>query len=242
MSESILIVEDDLNIFQLIAPNISSLGYAVEHADDGKVGLEKALENDYALLILDLQLPSLDGMEICRRVRDHSPSVPILMLTSRSDELDKVMGLESGADDYLTKPFSPRELTARVRALIRRSSLPQQQANEETDVIKFKDLTIDLLKQRVMLKGEPVTITPLEFKFLAFIASHPGRPFTRQQLIEQVWGYEASGYEETVSALVMRLRKKLEADPSNPAYITTVRGMGYAFCDTTEPQVSDANE
>ena len=182
-------------------------------------------------------LPGMDGLEICKRLREQKPRVPILMLTAKSEEIDKVLGLELGADDYLTKPFSIRELIARVKAILRRT---QDQGNVamgrvQPTELAYDGLAIDLDKRRVTVEGTPVELTAKEFDLLALFASHPGKPFNREQLLNQVWGYSFSGYEHTVNSHINRLRSKIETDPSEPKFILTVWGFGYRFMDQEDP-------
>ena len=240
MKNSVLIIDDDRQLAELVADEIERLGYSVEWASDGDEGLAKALEGNYLLVILDLRLPNLDGLEVCRRLQSERPELPVIILSSRSDELDRVIGLEAGADDYVCKPFHIRELVARVRSVIRRSRIRTQPllGNGQAE-LDFGSLVIDRERKNITLNGTAIALTALEYEFLVFLASHPERPFTRAQLVERIWNYRASGYEDTVSALVRRLRKKIEPDPSNPTFIKTVRGMGYLFADPREAETKD---
>jgi DNA-binding response OmpR family regulator len=197
-----------------------------------------ALKGDYRLVILDLMLPGLDGLEVCKRIRKERDTLPILMLTARSEEFDKVLGLELGADDYLTKPFSIRELVARIKAIVRRSSRSGAGAAAPTAAaIEIHDLSIHLEKRRVIQEDRTIELTPKEFDLLVLFASHPGRVFTRDELLNQVWGYQFEGYGHTVNSHINRLRSKIERDPSEPELITTVWGVGYRFA---EPEGSPA--
>lgn len=234
--KKILIVEDDPEIAELLEINLSDAGYRVEKARDGIEGLNKALTNEYDLIILDLMLPKLDGYDVCKRIREEKRTTPILMLTSKSEEFDKVLGLELGADDYITKPFSIRELIARVKALIRRVDAVKQEASNESQEseIKIGELVINLEKRKVTLGGEVVELTAKEFDLLALFASHPGRAYSRQELLDIVWGYQFDGYDHTVNSHINRLRSKIEKDPANPTYIKTVWGVGYRFVEPEE--------
>lgn len=228
----ILVVEDDPDISALVELHLSDAGYEVELEADGQSGLDRALGQAFSLAILDIMLPGVDGLEICRRLRTEKPELPILMLTARSTELDRVLGLEMGADDYLTKPFSVRELVARVKAIFRRMEVFDTQP--EPAVLAHGPVEIDADSRRVLVEGEPVELTAREFDLLIFFARHPGRVFTRGQLLDKVWGYTHEGYEHTVNTHINRLRRKLEADPSHPRFILTVWGVGYRFPTTEE--------
>jgi len=227
--KDILLVEDDSEIAQLLQLHYTEPNYRLTHTFSGKEGLEKALTGTFDLIILDLTLPDLDGMEICKGIRNHKISSAILMLTSKSEEIDKVLALELGADDYVTKPFGIRELMARSKALIRRGEQLLQPALESAKEITVKDLTIDLNLRKASLKATRLELTHKEFDLLVILASNPGKAFTRQELLEQVWGYTFSGYEHTVTAHVNRLRIKIEADLDQPEYILTSWGIGYRF-------------
>jgi len=229
---SILVVEDDADISGLVELHLRDAGCRVTLAADGAAGLERALGEAFDLVILDIMLPGVDGLEICRRLRSEKPELPILMLTARSTELDRVLGLEMGADDYLTKPFSVRELVARVKAIFRRMALFD--SHPEPDKLLRGPMEIDADARRVLIEGEPVDLTAREFDLLAHFARHPGRVFTRNQLLDDVWGYTHSGYEHTVNTHINRLRGKLENDPSQPRFILTVWGVGYRFPTTEE--------
>ena len=232
MSRKILVVEDNKDLAQLLKIHLSDLSYKVELAFDGDSGLAKAESENYDLIILDLMLPGIDGLEICRRLRQKPAYTPILMLTSKSTELDRVLGLEMGADDYVTKPFSIRELMARVKAIFRRiDELKFDRQGNKPQVISTEDLVIDPEKRKVSLKGKPINLTAKEFDLLLFFSQHPGRVFTRSQLLDDVWGYGHDGYEHTVNSHINRLRAKIEENPSQPLYILTVWGVGYKFSD-----------
>lgn len=223
MAARILIIEDDRDIAELVARNLEAAGFetAVVHAGD--LALAAVREQQPSLVVLDVMLPGLDGLEITRRIRARS-DLPILLLTARRGEADKILGFELGADDYLTKPFSPRELLARVRALLRRS-----EASSPREVIEVGDLRIDAARRRVDLRGELVETTSLEFDLLHFLASRPGRVFTRDALMNQVWGEDRVVDARSIDSLVSRLRRKLEADARHPRYVQTVWGSGYRF-------------
>lgn len=235
MTDKILLVEDDPDIVRIIQLNISAIGYELDHSGDGKDGLDKALNNDYALVLLDLMLPSMGGIEICKRIRQQKSLIPIIIITARSDEVDKVLGLELGADDYITKPFSIREVLARINALLRRveSGTAVFQADKQSEPLTFAELEIRPLERRVLVNGEEAILSAIEFDLLYFLASQPGRPFTREELAERVWGY-AAAYDKTVNAQFSRLRKKIEPDPANPRFVKTVRGVGYRFARLEE--------
>jgi DNA-binding response OmpR family regulator len=234
MAWRVLVAEDDVDIGRLLALQLAELGCGCRVVDDGVTALAEAQAGRYDLIILDLMLPRLDGLEICRRLRAGGPYTPILMLTAKSTELDRVLGLELGADDYLTKPFSMPELAARVKGVFRRAErLAAQRATAapEAQRIECQDLVIDLERHEVRLEGRGVELTAKEFDLLACFARSPGRVFTRAQLLDQVWGYSHSGYEHTVNSHINRLRNKIERDPANPDYIQTVWGVGYRFAD-----------
>jgi len=229
----ILVVEDDLTLLDTLEYNLSAEGYEVVTAADGLTALEVAREEQPDLIVLDLMLPQLDGFEVCRILRRET-SVPILMLTARGSEVDRVVGLEVGADDYLTKPFSMRELTARVRALLRRvrlirADMERKQDVSATEQLTFRDLVIDIDRRKVLLGGDTLHLKPKEFDLLAFLARHPGMALSRDLLLERVWGWDYGGGSRTVDVHVRWLREKIEADPANPDRIVTVRGVGYCF-------------
>lgn len=230
MTRKILIIEDDRDIAGILKTNLADAKYDIDIFHSGKQGLERALASQYDLIILDLNLPDIDGMEICRSIRDETRYIPILILTCRDSEVDRVLGLEFGADDYLTKPFSIRELLARVKALFRRmEAFENLGQNGVRDTLEFDDLTVDGKKRRVVVRGRSVPLTAKEFDLLHFFALNPEKVFNRAQLLDQVWGYAYEGYEHTVNSHINRLRAKIENDPSNPVYIKTVWGIGYKF-------------
>jgi len=227
---TVLIIEDDPRIVELVSLHLRDLGFSVEREATGPSGLRKALEKRYELILLDIMLPGIDGLEICRRVRAKDERTPILMLTAKSEELDKVLGLEMGADDYVTKPFSVKELVARVKALTRRvSALKGAGEKVKEGTLRFGDLAIDLDMRSASLEGRPLDLTVKEFELLALFCRNPGQAFNRQQLLDLVWGYRFEGYNHTVNTHINRLRSKIEKDPSNPRFIKTVWGYGYRF-------------
>ncbi len=225
-SSTILLVDDEDSVQKLLAYPLEREGFRVLQAWDGEEALERFAEERVDLVVLDLMLPKLDGLEVCKRLRAES-EVPIIMLTARDDELDKVVGLELGADDYITKPFSIREFRSRVRALLRRASVARPAQDGET--ITADGLRIDLAKRSVEVRGKPVQLTYVEFELLRTLAANPGRVYSRKMLLEALWG--ASDYREprTIDVHVRHLREKLEPDPSEPRYLQTVRGAGYRF-------------
>ena len=230
--KKVLIIEDDPNIVNLLEIHLKDLGCETQTAFDGESGLSQALETANDLVILDIMLPKMDGMEVCRQLRAAKNHTPILMLTARSEEIDKVLGLETGADDYLTKPFSVREFIARVKAIFRRAKMNTDN-DESTDqkVITTKGLTIDKDKRKIILDGKRLDLTPKEFDLLVLLASNPGHSYSRNRLLRLVWGYEFEGYEHTVNSHINRLRAKIEPDPNKPVYILTTWGVGYRFND-----------
>jgi DNA-binding response OmpR family regulator len=236
MPERVLIIEDDREIADLVALHLRDLGLAPELASDGRTGLAKALAGDWSLVVLDLMLPQLDGLAICRRLREGNPLTPILMLTARSEEEDRILGLELGADEYVTKPFSVRELTARAKALLRRVRAGRQAlaGGPAEGRLELGGLALDLAKRRVTLEGRPVELTAKEFDLLALFARNPGRPYSRPELLAQVWGYQYEGYEHTVNSHINRLRGKIERDPGRPRFLRTVWGVGYRFAEPAE--------
>ena len=231
MTQRVLIIEDDKDIIDLIEIHLKDLGYELDKAFNGESGLEKALSGEFNLIILDLMLPKLEGLEVCKRIREKNRALPILMLTSKSEELDKILGLEIGADDYITKPFSIRELIARVKANLRSIEAIKNEINKagELNELCFDQLSIDMEKRKVLLGGKKVELTAKEFDLLSYFALHPGKNFTREQLLNTVWGYQFSGYDHTVNSHINRLRSKIEKNPAEPRYIKTVWGVGYRF-------------
>lgn len=232
MARKVLVIEDDEDIARLVRLQLDELSCESKLAFDGIVGAAEAESKSYDLVILDLMLPGIDGLEICRRIRARSAYTPILMLTAKSSELDRVLGLEMGADDYLTKPFSVMELTARVKALFRRMDSMSSKREDAPRIICTRGLVIDPDRRSVTLHDQPVELTAKEFDLLLHFAENPGRVFSRAQLLDRVWGYSHSGYEHTVNSHINRLRAKIESNPNQPEYVQTVWGVGYKFCDT----------
>ncbi len=234
-SPHILIVEDDRDIAHLVQLHLHDMGCSVELVHDGTEGLQRALSHTYDLVILDLTLPGLDGLAICRRLRAGPNYTPILMLTARSSELERVLGLEVGADDYLAKPFSIRELLARVKALFRRVAALSAPAPEQKMLALHSGaLVVDREKRMVTVDGTTVSLTAKEFDLLLQFAAHPGRVYTRADLLDLVWGYGYEGYQHTVNSHINRLRTKIEKDPARPRYLLTVWGVGYKFAEPDE--------
>ncbi|MBP6815185.1 MAG: response regulator transcription factor [Burkholderiaceae bacterium] len=232
MERHILVVEDQKDIADLIAMHLRDLGHAVDCVHDGGKGYEAARTGRYDLIVLDVMLPVRDGLDVVRSLRMDRIDIPVLMLTARSGEIDRVLGLELGADDYLTKPFSIPELQARVKAILRRSDRQAATpASDEAEKLAFTDLTIDSASREVRLAQRPVPLTAKEFDLLLHFARNPGRAFTRMQLLDAVWGTTFEGYEHNVNTHINRLRSKIETDPANPRYVLTVRGVGYRFTD-----------
>jgi len=233
MKNQILVIEDDPDINKLVSMNLSDMGYQVESCDVGSQGLQMAMSGEFDLIVLDVMLPEMDGLEICRRLRASNNFIPILMLTARDSEADRVVGLEMGADDYLTKPFSVRELQARVKAMLRRvEMLTKSNPVEAKNTLVFGELEIQVNKRQVHLGQKLVELTSTEFDLLLYMAKQPGLVFSRSQLLDKVWGYQHAGYEHTVNSHINRLRTKLEKDASKPEYVLTVWGVGYKFTDT----------
>ncbi len=230
-TDEILVLEDDRKIVDLLSIHLKDLGFIVDKAYTGSCGLEKALSKSYSLIVLDLMLPEIDGLEICKRIRAEKKYTPILMLTARSDEIDKVLGLEIGADDYITKPFGIREFIARVKVIMRRIDLEKEKNKqaENEGVIEVGPLSIDVDRHRVVLEGRAIDLTAKEFDLLVLFARHPGRIYNRETLLERIWGYTYDGYEHTVNSHINRLRNKIEKDPTNPVFIKTLWGVGYRF-------------
>ena len=231
--KKVLVVEDDKSIAELLEIHLKDLNCEVSLASDGETGLDNALNKQFDLIVLDLMLPKLSGLEICKELRKKDDYTPILMLTAKSEELDKVLGLEVGADDYLTKPFSIREFIARVKAIFRRIEAIQKENTNEDD-ISVGNLKIEVSKRKVLLDNKRVDLTPKEFDLLHLLATHPGRTYTREQLLSLLWGYQYNGYEHTVNSHINRLRSKIESDLSNPKYILTSWGVGYRFNESEE--------
>ncbi len=229
--KKILIIEDDENIVELLEIHLKNIHCETTKAHTGKNGLMYALKHPFDLIILDVMLPDVDGIEICKKLRAESISSPILMLTARSEEIDKVIGLETGADDYLTKPFSIRELIARVKAILRREELNHTARSNTNKVISSGEITIEADKRKVTLRGTKIDLTPREFDLLYLFISNPGKSYSREALLNAVWGYDFNGYEHTVNSHISRLRAKIETDMLDPKYILTTWGVGYRFTE-----------
>lgn len=228
--KKVLIIEDDASIAQLLEIHLKDLGYAIVKAFEGDKGLDIALKEEFSLVVLDITLPKLDGVEVCKQIR-LVKQTPIIMLTAKTEELDKVLSLELGADDYMTKPFSVREFIARVKAVTRRfdnarNSKKIVQINNE---LTFKELFINKEKRKVLIKNKEVSLSPKEFELLVLMASNPGKVYSREKLLELVWGYDFEGYRHTVNSHINRLRSKIEEDMINPKFIRTSWGVGYKF-------------
>lgn len=227
--EKALIIEDDRDISELISIHLSDMELEVDKAFDGKDGLMKALNNNYRFILLDIRLPLLDGFEVCKRIRMEKNNTPLLMLTSKAEEIDKVLGLEMGADDYISKPFSIRELIARIKAVLRRYDISSQPKSEEKKEIRCEKLYINVGMRIVEVDGKRIELSPKEFDLLVHLASNPGKTYSRMHLLNQVWGYEFEGFEHTVNSHINRLRSKIEKNMGEPEYILTTWGVGYKF-------------
>jgi DNA-binding response OmpR family regulator len=240
MDKRVLIIEDDKDITDLVEIHLGDLGYSLDKAYDGESGLLKAQTKPYDLVLLDLMLPKLEGLEVCKRIREENKTLPIIMLTSRSEEIDKILGLELGADDYIVKPFSIRELIARIKANLRHVEAIKEEitkANDSQPELQIGDLRIDFEKRKVILGAETIELTAKEFDLLSHFAQHPGRSYNRGELLSAVWGYQFSGYEHTVNSHINRLRNKIEKNSADPTYIKTVWGIGYRFVEPEELEV-----
>ncbi|MEE8378282.1 MAG: response regulator transcription factor [Candidatus Aminicenantaceae bacterium] len=225
--EKIIIIEDEESILMALEDNLKLEGYSVSSALDGETGLTKVMENNYDLIILDIMLPKMNGFDVCKRIRQEGISTPILMLTAKSQEIDKVLGLELGADDYVTKPFSPRELLARVKALLRRAG-PQNQGKE---LFSFGDIEIDFKKYEIKKKGKQIYLTALEFDLLHLLIEHNGEVVSRDVILDEIWGDDVFVQPRTVDKHISELRKKIEDNPAIPRYIVGVRSVGYKFVE-----------
>ncbi len=230
-AKRVLIVEDDAHIAELLRMHLRDEGYEVTHAADGHAGVRELQRGPWDALILDLMLPGIDGLEICRLARAMTRYTPIIITSARASEVHRILGLELGADDYLAKPFSLLELAARVRALLRRSEAMARDARGASGRLQLANLDIDPLARELRVAGRVVELTPREFDLLYFFARHPGRVFSRLDLLNQVWGYQHDGYEHTVNTHINRLRMKVEADPAQPRRILTVWGRGYRLVE-----------
>jgi two-component system alkaline phosphatase synthesis response regulator PhoP len=233
--DTILVVEDDQDIADLITLNLQELSLTVEHCLTGELALEKLSQNNYSLVLLDVMLPGISGLDVCRQLREQKPEQVILMVTSRDSEIDRVLGLELGADDYMSKPFSVRELQARVRSQLRRLHLVAQREQKNSEQhqpeqhLRVGELQINNTTHRTLLAGKEIELTSTEFDLLLFLASHPDQVFSREQLLSNVWGYHHSGYEHTVNSHINRLRNKVEKNATKPEIVQTVWGVGYKF-------------
>ncbi len=229
--QKILVVEDDAEIAKLIGIHLTDLGFEVDHADSGPAGLEMVRRGRYRLVVLDVMLPGLDGFEVCKQIRQDDRQIPILVLSAKTEEVDKVLGLELGADAYMTKPFSVRELVARIKAIFRRIEVDTEPQEPLPRQYRAGRVEVDTGRRQVRVDGDVVEVTNKEFDLLATFLQHPGRVFSRQDLLELVWGYEYAGYSHTVNSHINRLRRKIELNPSEPRLIQTVWGVGYRFGD-----------
>ncbi|MFP3919433.1 response regulator transcription factor [Lysinibacillus telephonicus] len=231
MSKTILVVEDEVSIATLLKYNLERVGYEVLLAHDGKVGLDMAIENSPDLILLDLMLPTMDGMEVCKELRSQKRNIPIIMLTARDDEFDKVLGLELGADDYMTKPFSPREVIARVKAVLRRFVPVQNQEQDENEANYYQYGKLQVYPDRfeAFLDNEPLEFTPKEFELLVYLLENKNRVLTRDQLLSAVWNYDFAGDTRIVDVHISHLRDKIEENSRKPMFIKTIRGIGYKF-------------
>jgi two-component system, OmpR family, alkaline phosphatase synthesis response regulator PhoP len=227
----VLVVEDDPDISHLIQIHLKDMDYRIDVSSNGKKGYELAGTGAYDLVILDIMLPEMDGLSICQKLRALENYTPILMITAKSEEIDKVMGLESGADDYITKPFKVREFIARVKAIMRRQDQFVFLSQKSESRLRFEDLEIDEKRRKVTQSQKRIDLTPKEFDLLTLLARNPGRSYSRSELLELIWGYDFNGYEHTVNAHINRLRAKIELDANNPTYILTTWGIGYRFND-----------
>lgn len=232
MKKRVLIIEDDPEIVELLAIHLRDLECEIFQAFDGREGYLQASSKTFDLIILDLMLPSMNGVDICRQLRSERVNIPILMLTAKSEEIDKILGLEMGADDYLTKPFSVREFIARVKAIFRRVKMTKEEGGAAAKKkLHYDDLEIDVEKRKISLRNQRVELTPKEFDLLYLLASNPGKSYSRQRILSLVWGFEYNGYEHTVNSHINRLRAKIEPDINHPKYILTTWGVGYRFSD-----------
>ena len=228
--KKVLIIEDDKEISDLLEIHLKDLNCGITKEYNGITGLNKAKFGNYDLIVLDVMLPGMDGLEICKEIRKSGIPTPILILTSKSDEIDKVLGLELGADDYLTKPFSIKEFIARVKAIFRRVELIKQTEKDGKD-INFSNIVIEISTHKVLINNKKIDLTPKEFDLIYLMASNPGRVYSRENLLNIIWGYQHKGYEHTVNSHINRLRKKIEKDIKDPQYILTSWGSGYRFND-----------
>lgn len=229
MPAQILVVEDDIDINRVVTMNLNDAHYRVDSAHCGKKALQMVRKKSFDLIVLDRMLPEVDGLDICRQLREDKNFTPILMLTARDSEADRIVGLEMGADDYLTKPFSIGELQARIKALLRRANTFSSNPVSTEEVIEFGAMQIYPLSRTVKVSSQDIELTSKEFDLLLYMARHPGQVFSRTQLLDEVWNYQFSGYEHTVNSHINRLRAKIESTPTKPEYVQTVWGVGYRF-------------
>lgn len=227
MGNSILIIEDEKTIVDILNFNLKREGFNTSEAYDGETGLNLALTGNPDLILLDVMLPAMDGFEVCRRIRDNKMTTPVIMLTAREEEADKVLGLELGADDYITKPFSMRELLARVKANIRRTAFGAAPSSDKEEKLTAGNLTVNLERYQVQKNGKDIDLTLREYELIKFLMTHPNKVFSREELMEKVWNYEYFGDVRTVDVTIRRLREKIEDNPAEPEYIITRRGVGY---------------
>ena len=229
---SLLVVEDDENISTALAEYFSRAGYSVTTAPDGVAGVETAVNNRPDVVVLDLMLPKMDGLSVCKEIRQKNPLMPIIMLTAKDDVVDKVLGLEMGADDYITKPFSLREVEARIKSVLRRAraAAAASDGRDETPIVRGQ-LRVDPVRREVTIADKHVDLTPKEFDLLRLFAANPGRVFPRKYLLEKIWDYSYEGYDRTIDSHINRLRAKIEENPENPQLVLTVWGIGYKFTD-----------
>lgn len=235
--KNILMIEDDENILELVDIHLKDIHCTTTKANNGTDGIKHALKKSFDLIILDINLPDISGIEICKKLRAEKIATPIMMLTARAEEIDKVIGLETGADDYLTKPFSIRELIARVKAILRRSDLNKTVLETSNETIYCGELTVDFQKRKVLVGQTKIELTPKEFDLLYLFVTNPGKSYSRENLLNIVWGYEFNGYEHTVNSHINRLRSKIEKDLNKPEYILTTWGIGYRFNDELKSNV-----
>ncbi len=233
-SHTILVVEDNKDLQNLLVINLEDQGYSVIIAEDGLSALELFHTKNPDLIVLDVMLPKLDGFDVCKKIRGENKTIPILMLTAKAEEVDKVLGLELGADDYMTKPFSIREFLARVKAMFRRIEASQHESDSDLKILEFDELKVDAAKRKVTLRDELLELTSKEYDLLLLFFKNPGKAYSREDLLNTVWGYSYEGYSHTVNSHINRLRSKIEEDASEPHYIRTVWGVGYRFADDEE--------
>ena len=227
MSQKILTIEDNDDIVETLKVLAEEMGYGLERAATGPDGLKLALENKYVCVLLDVMLPGMEGTEVCRQIRKQREDLPIIMLTSKADDLHKILGLELGADDYVTKPFNQLELKARIKAVLRRTDRTQK----PQEILTLGPITIDLGRRQVLKNGQPVELTALQFDMVAILANKAGRPVSREELSSELFGYDVSGFDQSLSVHISRIRARLEDDPANPKLILTARGVGYTFAE-----------